>query len=177
MLVGMFSGTVKKLFFAREFLMFDGSIRVLGQKRVLFSNDTLLDLENLDPEKVYKIFKQHTKQEFIKLKDRINMQGGDAKNLMEELFEIYGLGTMQIVNMDNNKCIVYIQNSSLGFTYRERNKKSKKPVCHVIAGILAGMFSYYLNKDMDCQEQECLAQGYDFCTFTVKKNSIKKGAR
>jgi hypothetical protein len=172
----MFSGTVKKLLFAREFLMLDGSIRVLGQKMVLFTAESLLDLENIDPEKVYRIFKARTKQEFSKLRERINMQGSDAKNLMEELFEVYGLGSMQIANMDKNKCLVYIRHSSLARAWREKNRKSKKPVCHVVRGVLAGMFSYYFNNDVDCEEQECLAQGYDFCTFLVKKNS-KKGAR
>ena len=40
-----------------------------------------------------------------------------------------------------------------------------KPVCHLYAGLLAGLFSGLLERDIQCVEIMCLGCGYDHCHF------------
>lgn len=42
-----------------------------------------------------------------------------------------------------------------------------KPVCHVYAGMFAGVFTYLTQRDLSGIEVQCYAMGEDFCKFIV----------
>ncbi len=42
-----------------------------------------------------------------------------------------------------------------------------KPVCHMYAGLLAGIFTYFSKRDLSSIEIQCYAMGEDFCKFLV----------
>jgi uncharacterized protein len=42
-----------------------------------------------------------------------------------------------------------------------------KPVCHIYAGLFAGVFTYLLRRDLSGIEVQCYAMGEDFCKFMV----------
>jgi predicted hydrocarbon binding protein len=42
-----------------------------------------------------------------------------------------------------------------------------KPVCHMYAGLFAGVFSFYDREERGCIEIQCYAMGNDVCKFLV----------
>lgn len=42
-----------------------------------------------------------------------------------------------------------------------------KPVCHVYAGMFAGVFTYLTQRDLSGIEVQCYAMGEDFCKFII----------
>lgn len=42
-----------------------------------------------------------------------------------------------------------------------------KPVCHVYAGMFAGVFTYLAKRDLSGIEVQCYAMGEDFCKFVI----------
>jgi predicted hydrocarbon binding protein len=46
-----------------------------------------------------------------------------------------------------------------------RQIKSQEPVCHFIAGYLAGVLSVMLNENVECNEETCGGMGDNLCEF------------
>lgn len=44
-----------------------------------------------------------------------------------------------------------------------------KPVCHMYAGMFAGVFTYYDKIERDCIEVQCYSMGNDCCKFLIGK--------
>jgi predicted hydrocarbon binding protein len=84
------------------------------------------------------------------------------------LFELYGLGKMNIISLDNKakKASIEIKDSTIAYAQLKKGK-TKKSVCTITAGILAGIFSYVFEKDVDCIEKKCKAKGDDSCLFVI----------
>ncbi|MGI0148046.1 MAG: V4R domain-containing protein [Thermoplasmata archaeon] len=45
---------------------------------------------------------------------------------------------------------------------------SKKPVCHFLAGLIAGLGRSLLERDVLCEETACVAQGHERCKFELR---------
>ena len=59
--------------------------------------------------------------------------------------------------------VVEIRNSAVAQSIEMANK----PVCHLYAGMFAGVFSFYDKKDREAIEIQCYAMGNDACKFLV----------
>ncbi len=46
-----------------------------------------------------------------------------------------------------------------------------KPVCHIYAGLLAGFFSTFINKNLNCIEIQCYSMGETYCKFLLGKQN------
>ncbi len=46
-----------------------------------------------------------------------------------------------------------------------------KPVCHIYAGLLAGFFSRFINKPLNCIEIQCYSMGETYCKFLLGKQN------
>ena len=44
-----------------------------------------------------------------------------------------------------------------------------KPVCHIYAGLLAGFFSTFIKKPLNCIEIQCYSMGETYCKFLLGK--------
>lgn len=44
-----------------------------------------------------------------------------------------------------------------------------KPVCHIYAGLMAGFFSRFINKQLNCIEIQCYSMGETYCKFLLGK--------
>lgn len=44
-----------------------------------------------------------------------------------------------------------------------------KPVCHIYAGLLAGFFSRFIQKQLNCIEIQCYSMGETYCKFLLGK--------
>jgi predicted hydrocarbon binding protein len=59
--------------------------------------------------------------------------------------------------------VVEIRNSAIAHAM----KIVGKPVCHVYAGLFAGVFSVYEQEDKQCIEVQCYSMGNDVCKFMI----------
>lgn len=184
----MISDFVKRLIFARQFSLIDGNIEILGLKHIMLSDEAILELQNIDQSKVYSIIKDNTFKNLGKLHAKAykalkevsftdisefgkklgSSLGGILKNI-EEIYQVYGLGKLSVIDLNNNKktAVIRVYNSPIAEAYLKKSK-IKACICTVNSAVLAGMFSYLFNKKIDCMEVKCLAKGSSFCEFICK---------
>ncbi len=167
----MLSAFLKRLLFARQFYMINGKIEVLGVKQIMLPSDLVLDIQNINNKKIYEITKNGILENIKLLSKKLGASQEGMLKVIEELYETIGTGSLKIIDLDNKnkKGIVRIFNSPLAESSLTKNKRSKEVVCYSISGILAGMFSFLFNDNIDAQEKICLAQGKEYCEFIIKK--------
>jgi len=184
------SSLLQKLLFVNQFNILDGKIEVLGNRYIMLDASDLLILQDIDKTKTYSTAKNMSKNNLKNLVEHASVYKGikdqSMKNIAElskkigktddgviktlqSLFEIYGLGKLEILNLDNanKKVLLRIKGSSLALAQLEKGK-AKTPVCTLTSGVLAGIFSYIFKKDVDCIEKKCLAKGEEICEFAVE---------
>ena len=170
--------------------MNDGKIDILGNRHIMLSDSSLLELQDIDETKFYDLLKGETlkqMQDFVehakvyshlkdtvagdieKLSRKLGAREGIVKTL-QEIFDLYGLGLIDIISLSNDKkqAVVRVKDSTIAKAYLRRKRKSKKPVCVITAAVLAGIFSYLFKKKVDAGENRCQAQGYSACEFVIK---------
>lgn len=176
--------------FINQFGMNDGKIEVLGSRYVMLYASDLLYLQEIDESKMYTFMKGNSKKDLKELINHAKVYKGlkneSVKNIvtlskkigksdegvvktLQDLFELYGLGKINITNLDNKskKASIEVVDSTIAFAKLKKGK-SKKPVCIVVAGILAGIFSFIFKKDVNCVEKKCRAMGHPTCSFVVE---------
>lgn len=187
----MLSPFLQKLLFVNQFGIDKGKINLLGDKLIMLHASAILELQDIDESKLYEIakksslnnlvaFVEHAKvygkiksviiKELIQLGQKIGQTDEGTIKTLEGLFNINGLGKMNIANLDNEKkeALINILESTIALEWQDKNKKeSKNAVCTLTAGVLAGIFSYIFGSDVDCVEVSCIAKGDDICEFKV----------
>ncbi len=185
------SPLLKKLLFVRQFSIDGGKINLLGEREVMLDASAILELQSIDESKLYDIGKkasfknlveviEHARvyssmkdlfiAEIANLGKKIGQTDKGTLMTLKDFFNIYGLGELSVDHIDNSKkeALVSIKESTLAQEWMAKNKKkSKSAVCALTAGIIAGMFSYVFDKQMDCVESKCSAQGASKCSFKV----------
>ena len=186
----MISPFLQKLMFVRQFGINNGEISLLGERHVLFDAFALLEIQKIDKTKLYEALRktsfkniseavEHAKvyenvrnvfvRDIARLGKKMGKTDAGMMKTLQELFNIYGLGELQIIKLDNDKkeVLLRLRNSSIAKEYLKNYKKSSTPVDMIAAGVLAGMFSFVFNKNVECVEQKCIAQGGSYCEFRV----------
>lgn len=186
----MLSPLLQRLLFVRQFGIDKGKIDILGGRYILLDDASILELQQIDETKLYDLakkssfknlvdFVQHAKVyknvketaiiDIARLGKRIGDSDEGSIKTLQEIFNIFGLGELHIIDLNNKdkKAKLRLSDSSIAHVYVERHKKSKEPVCTITSGILAGMFSFIFDKEVDCVETSCLAQGKQGCEFVV----------
>lgn len=183
------SALLQKLLFVNKFNVIDGKIEILGNRYIMLNASDILVLQKIDKTKMYKVAKDMSKADMKGLVDHAavykNIKDQSLKNIAElskkigknedgviktiqSLFELYGLGKLNILNLDNDKKMVSLEVKDSTIALVQLKKaKSKTPVCTLTAGIVAGIFSYIFKKDVDCVETKCHSQGEEICSFEV----------
>lgn len=78
--------------------------------------------------------------------------------------EGYGNWSLDLSFVQKQKVtFVEIRNSAVAFSM----KRVGKPVCHLYAGLLAGVFSFLDKEERQCIEVMCYSMGNDCCRFMV----------
>ena len=187
----MLSSFLQKLLFVKQFSLGDGNIDILGTRHIMLAADALLGLQETDETKtydfvkdsvfknmtefvehakVYKALKDIAMLDVIKLSKKVGGEEGMLKTL-KDLFDVYGLGSLTIVDLNNEKRTAFlkIDDSSLARAHLNHEKKrSKTTVCTITSAVLAGMFSFLFGKPVDCVEGKCIAKGDTYCEFAIK---------
>ena len=176
--------------FVRQFNIDKGRIDLLGEEYILFDALALFEIQKIDQTKLYEVMKNssfrnisesvkyakvysNVKDVFFdniaKLGDKIGKTDEGILMTLKHLFDVYGLGELEIADIDNSKkrAVLRLRKSTIGEEYVKRYKKSDTVVDIIAAGVLAGIFAYVFGKKVDCVEKKCIAKGDSCCEFEV----------
>jgi predicted hydrocarbon binding protein len=180
---------LQRLLFVKQFNIIDGKVEILGNKYIMLDAANLLVLQDIDKTRMYNIMKDGGKKSIKELVEHAavykTIKSQELKNIAEiakkvgesdegvisalqTIFEIYGLGKLKILDLNNEekKVVLRIEKSTLAEEHKKKKGKKDK-VCTLTAGILAGIFSYIFKKDVNCAEENCLAQGKQYCDMII----------
>jgi predicted hydrocarbon binding protein len=79
----------------------------------------------------------------------------------------WGVPSIEEFDEKESKFIFTMKNSFVAHEYG----KSTKSVCHFTAGMVAGLLTGLLGKNIDCEEIECIAKGDIICRFIAGPSS------
>jgi predicted hydrocarbon binding protein len=126
---------------------------------------------------MYRCGQQWALQDMKRFNDRMRQEFGGGKQDMWAMnlrfvletwwwpFTIEGFGSWRLDLTYRSKDItmVEIRNSAVAKSMEQIGK----PVCHLYAGLFAGVFSAYDRTERECIELECYAMGNDVCKFLI----------
>ncbi len=86
-----------------------------------------------------------------------------------KLIQHFGFGEIEIVEIKEkeNRASLQLKANHFAKEYLKLFGKQKSCVDYLLAGILAGFFSEYFEKEVECEEKNCIAKGETFCSFLV----------
>jgi predicted hydrocarbon binding protein len=90
--------------------------------------------------------------------------------VLTELVRHFGFGNIQIVEVKEkeSKAAVQVKDNPFAKEYVKLFGFQKEVVDYSLAGIIAGYFSKFFDKDVDCKEEICIAKKFPICRFVVK---------
>lgn len=100
-------------------------------------------------------------------KTRFEMKGEQLKNVWLNMFNLSGLGKLEIVKIDNHSAIFKTDSSTIAKTYLGKYGKQKNPVCQIICGMLESYMKEITGKKAICKETNCVATGKQQCFFEL----------
>jgi len=158
----MISPFLKKLLFARQFSIADGKINILGKRQILLPADVIFNLGEINPKIVYKSVKSAMRKDMTDYAKKLGSSDEGMLMVMSELFDTFGLGSMEIVNIENKKrrCIIRIHNPQM-------NGKSGEDNSMLTPAVLSGMFSFLFNKDVDAKKVNAGAGGTIYNEYVI----------
>jgi predicted hydrocarbon binding protein len=94
----------------------------------------------------------------------------ELQSLWLSIFKICGIGNLEIIEIDREKFRAILQTNKNPFAreYLKEYGKQKEGVDYLTAGIIAGFFSRFFEKEVECEEKSCIAKGNVYCSFVVK---------
>ena len=110
---------------------------------------------------LYRAGKSAGKRGAEALAQRLNLQGEDLLEALRIAFNTSRWGEAQL-HREQQPWTLEVHDSLLG-----QSLKSKRPVCHPIAGFWAGFLEAALGREVEVKETECMAQGAAACRFEV----------
>lgn len=159
----MISPFLKKLLFARQFSMIDGKIEILGKSQVLLPSNVVVELERLSPKPAHKAIKSSIKKDISDYAQKLGSTDAGMLNILAEVFETFGLGHMEIIDLDNRKkaCIVRIHNSPL----KDGKADESGMIC---LAVLSGIFSFLFSKDVEAKRASAKLKGMDYSEYVIR---------
>lgn len=147
-----------------------GDVYLLEVKEFLLPVE-VLDIINQPTKDMYKKLKDIFKRTFDVFLRRIGSSTSLQKyNNVLDLLNTMGIGDVEVDFIDSGKkkAIIHLFHSPIVELYIKQGKKDSGPVCHVLKGILAGAFSSFFNRNIECYETRCAISGSEFCQFAIK---------
>jgi predicted hydrocarbon binding protein len=170
----MLNNYYDKFIFTGQVKFNEGNFHLIDIPFLLFPckilSDFLFNASEEEAKKIYYSVKKSVKNFVPLLKAKPNYAGISLVNFSNNFFSNSGFGHLKVVQFDEKNCRAIISVSSSPFSF-PFSGKSNKPIDHILRGILAGTFSYALEKDLDCVETKCIAMNSSDCEFIVNKNS------
>lgn len=94
------------------------------------------------------------------------LEGEKGLSFMEAYLSASGWGRIERTDLDFEKgrCLVSVTNSPIA----SNCNKARAPVDTLLRGLLAGLYSIYFNREVECLETRCSALGEQHCDFVIK---------
>lgn len=143
----MLSAFIKRLMFTRQFDISDGKIEVLGLSNVMLSYNLVDTLISSKQHELYDNLKNKTVEMVKFYSQKIGLESIGLIKALQEIFETYGLGKMQIVELDNKKKRGLIRVANVA----DDQKINEHIATNITAPILCGMFSVAFKKEVACK--------------------------
>jgi predicted hydrocarbon binding protein len=173
----MLSIFFRKLLLARQASIDEGEITILTKNFYMQPLYELIILqERIKKEfgkKGLKLIYETGKVGFNDLLRRIEKftsKKEELQSLWLSIFKICGIGNLEIIEIDREKFRAILQTNKNPFAreYLKEYGKQKEGVDYLTAGIIAGFFSRFFEKEVECEEKSCIAKGNVYCSFVVK---------
>lgn len=129
----------------------------------------LVNASDDEAKKIYVSVKNSMKDFAPLLKAKPKYKGLSLINFINEFFSNSGFGHIRVLHFDETKFRGIVLVSSSPFASNLKNK-SKKPMDHILRGIIAGIFSFAFEKNLDCVETKCISVNSSECEFIVNRN-------
>jgi predicted hydrocarbon binding protein len=161
----MLSAFLKKLLFARQLFMTDGTIEILGKKQIMLPSDIIVALQSLDEKRYYTLIKEGVKTSLGDYAHKIGSTNEGMMRITEDIFETFGMGKPEIAVLDQKKrsAVVRFHNPPVAEACADNKFKD----CVLLPAALAGMFSFLFAKDVNCDLTQCNIKGA-VCEYVVK---------
>jgi hypothetical protein len=160
----MLSSFLKRLLFARQLVMDGGKITLLGENQIMLPADVIKEIERkgYNPKPIKEIYYKKLKS----IVEKTGLEKEGTLNVLKEIFEAYGLGKLNIIDLDNKKntCLVNVKQFSLT-SYCSGIFSNQ---CVLLCSALSGFFSYFFDKDVDCKIIKCNQGGEFNCQYLIK---------
>lgn len=103
---------------------------------------------------------------YAALKIELDMDGNEIVRKLFSFTDETGFGWFKVESLEiehsEKRGSIKVSNSFIGDTYG----KADRPVCHFIAGFIAGFVSSAWGIEVECEETSCTAVNGDYCTFS-----------
>jgi predicted hydrocarbon binding protein len=161
----MLSAFLKKLLFARQFNIANGSIEVLGTSQVMLPSDVVVALQTLDEKRYYDVIKSGVKNNLDAYMRKVGSTSEGSFQITSNIFETFGIGKPEVVILDQKRksATVRFHNPPVAAACQETHLSD----CVLLPAALAGMFSSLFGKDVDCDIKKCSIKG-ELCEYVVK---------
>jgi predicted hydrocarbon binding protein len=168
----------QSLLYANKLKFENGEFTILDQKCCVTLADTTIKMqkkiiETLN-EKGKDLLYNASKEEGFELTkefSKIQKSKTELEQFIIKFLMLSGWGEFEIFKK-SKLGIIYINKNS---PFPERYGKSKEPICILMRGFLAGVYSYLTENNYECFEEKCRAQGNNFCIFKIMpKNKQQK---
>jgi len=166
----MISAFLSKLLTTRQASFTEKEIEIFDLN---FSMQPLLSLvkfqnETKDGEKMKKLGYFISESIISHFKKRFAIEEKKMTNLWTNLFNISGLGKVQVVDITKEKTILKLESNNFARLYTKEYGIQKQPVCHLLAGIFKNFIEKTSGKEVECKEISCIAMGNRVCTFELR---------
>ncbi|OGI14513.1 hypothetical protein A3K63_01960 [Candidatus Micrarchaeota archaeon RBG_16_49_10] len=166
----MISSFLTKLLTARQASFTEEEIEIFDLNYAMQPMESLVDLQGIvkKPEAMKEFGRSMSSSFTGHLKKKFSLEEKNVASIWTSIFNISGFGKLEIVRMDGKGGVVEIKGNNFARIYKMKNGKQKQPVCHVISGIIEGVFENVTKRKVSCTERSCAARGDVSCIFEVK---------
>jgi predicted hydrocarbon binding protein len=168
---------LRKLLLARQASFEEGEIKILEKHFYMqpifdflaFQHDSKKKFGNKILKMMYENGKS-TAKDIVAHFEKLGIKKSQLIKVWIDWINMYGIAQLEIVSIDEKKFRVKVKSNKSSFAreYVRRFGIQKKPVDYVLAGAIAGFFSKYFGKKVECKEVNCIAKGETSCQFVVK---------
>jgi predicted hydrocarbon binding protein len=156
------SSFFKRLLFARE-LEIDKELRILNLRKIMVSPEFIIALNKKYSKQIYEFAEEFISKEIQQIKNSTGVSGMRLLELSMNLLNLYGLGKFEIIELKKKEAIINLTFSPFAKIGLKKGKQ-----CIFTAGILAGVFSEFFDKKVECKEVICEAENNPNCQFVIK---------
>jgi predicted hydrocarbon binding protein len=172
----MLSSFISKLLLLRQFSLLEEEFKILEKNFYIQPLKQLIILQRKIEEKFgkkgLKLIYETSKQSFFELSKDIGKFAGSKEKFFEALLSLmrhFGFGNVKVVEIKKNfEAVVQVKHNPFAKEYIKLFGFQKESVDYLLAGMIAGYFSKFFKKDVNCIEKNCIAKGELYCDFIVK---------